>query len=213
MQFYERALTTYNKYADDPKKKDYVALVATILLLIVLFVLIYPAAIHVFKLNKEVSDGKAQLKTLKTNLTNLEQARANFQQIGGDLTLLNQALPIGSGVKDYLKTPLEALAAQHSLGFKSFQATNVPVSVPPPTQTLSLRYMTYTASFTGTYPNFQEFLSGLESFIRITKVSGFTIAKDESAKEPVFTVTGNAAFLDAPITDVPNQTETTTNAQ
>jgi hypothetical protein len=54
MQFYEQALSRYNQTTADPQNKNYFEITLTLILLIVLLLMIYPAITHILNLNKEI---------------------------------------------------------------------------------------------------------------------------------------------------------------
>ncbi len=211
MQFYEKALANYGTYTSDPSKKDYFSLAATLVLLIVLLFMVYPAAIHVSTLNKEVSDGNILLKTLNTKISDLQTAETNYNQIKDNLDLLNTALPLGSDVKTYVKNPLEAIALKNNLTFKSLQFSDVPVSNPAPGITLSLREFTYTSSLLGDLNSIEGFIKDMETYTRLTKLKRVEISQNDSATL-LLTIEGTVNFLDQPINIIPNA-KGATNAQ
>src|SRR3989304_767115 len=204
MQFYEKALASYNHYLTDPKKKDYFALVASLSLLIVLVIMIYPAVIHVSKLNKEVSDGNVLLAALVEKSNQLSTAEKNYNQIKKDLDLIDSAMPIGSDIKTYIKNPLETLAQKNNLTIKSLQFNDVPISIPGREEDLGLRRFEYSASFEGDFVAFVAFLKDLENYIRVTKVVGLDIKKSPNNTQLV-TMKAETNFLGTPIDVIPNE--------
>src|SRR5574339_537699 len=105
MQFYEQALKQYGQATADPKKKNYFEITLTLVLLIVLVIMIYPAITHILNLNKEIQAGKVVEKALEEKLVALSQAEQNLKKIEDDLPLLELALPVGSDIDKYLQKP------------------------------------------------------------------------------------------------------------
>lgn len=103
MQFYEQAMKQYNQVNEDPKKKNYLEMTLTLILLIVLIVMIYPAVTHILNLNKEIQSGKVVERALEEKLLALGQAEQNLEEVKEDLPLLELALPVGSDIDDYLQ--------------------------------------------------------------------------------------------------------------
>ncbi|MDO8260256.1 MAG: hypothetical protein Q7T50_02010, partial [Candidatus Magasanikbacteria bacterium] len=170
MQFYEQTLANYNKMSADPKKKNYFDGAATLGLLIILVIMIYPAIQHIASVNKEIEVNKVVEKKLVDKISNLIQAEKNLNDVKNDLGLLETALPTGSDIKNYIKTPIETLAAKHKVTIKSVQFTDVPVSLPVEGTTLSVRDIDFTLSLTGVFTDLNAFLKAAENFIRVTSI-------------------------------------------
>lgn len=205
MQFYEQTLANYNKASADPKKKNYFDLAATLVLLIVLIVMIYPAIQHIASVNKEIETNKVVDKKLSDKINSLNLAEQNLDEVKGDLALLEKALPTGSDVKNYIKTPIETLAAKHNVAIKSIQFNDVPISVPDKETTLSIRNIDYTLSLSGNFTALNEFLKDAENFIRITSTRQLDMKGDSS--QQVLTIQATTNYLGSPVTVVPNQVQ------
>ena len=205
MQFYEQTLANYNKASADPRKKNYFDGAATLVLLIVLIVMIYPAIQHIASVNKEIETNKVVDKKLSDKINSLNLAEQNLDEVKGDLALLEKALPTGSDVKNYIKTPIETLAAKHNVAIKSIQFSDVPVSVPDKETTLSVRNIDYTLSLSGNFTALNEFLKDAENFIRITSTRQLDMKGDNS--QQVLTIQATTNYLGSPVTVVPNQVQ------
>ncbi len=204
MQFYEQALTRYNQNIADPKKKNYFEIALTLVLLIVLLVMIYPAITHILNLNKEIQAGKIIETALASKLEALAEAENNLSEIKSDLPLLQLALPVGSDIDKYLQKPIESLAGKNSLTLKSIQFNDTPVSKPE-SDIVKLREMPFTLNLTGTFPNLLTFIADLEKFVRVTNVD--TVQIKTNGSELSITVQGTTSFLGTPIA-IPNQATT-----
>lgn len=196
MQFYERALVSYNQVADTPKKKNYFEIAATLVLLIALIVMIYPAITHILELNKEITAGKVVQESLIEKKLALDNAKANLAAIQNDLPVLEAALPTGSDIKTYIKKPLEDLTSKHNLTLNSVQFTDLPISSPGDTN-LVVRNMDFTVSVQGDFTNFNDFLSDLEKFIRVTSVATIDIKNNNNSISATLNATTN--YLGSPI--------------
>ena len=201
MQFYEQALSRYNQAITDPKRKNYFEITLTLVLLIVLLVMIYPAVTHILTLNKEIQAGKVVEGALEEKLLALEQAKANLTQIEADLPLLELALPVGSDVDKYLQKPIESLSAKNGLNLKSIQFNDIPVSKPT-SEDVRQREMAFTATLSGNFASLLTFITDLENFVRVTNVD--TLQLKATGAELSITVSGTTGYLGTPIT-VPNQ--------
>lgn len=201
MQFYEQALSRYNQANADPKKKNYFEITLTLVLLIVLLLMIYPAITHILNLNKEIQAGEIVEKALEEKIIALDQAKSNLAEIEDDLPLLELALPVGSDVEKYLQSPIENLANKNGLTLKSTQFSDIPVSKPTPEST-RLREMPFTITLTGGFPNFLTFIKDLEDFVRITSVDSAQLKA--TGAEVTITVNGFTNYLGTPVA-IPNQ--------
>ena len=197
MQFYEQALTQYNQATADPKKKNYFEITLTLVLLIILLVMIYPAVTHILNLNKEIQAGRVVDKALGDKLIALSQAQNNLAEVEKDLPLLELALPIGSDVDKYVQKPIETLAAKDGLTIKSVQFNDIPVSKPA-TEDVRLRDMQFTMNLTGAFPNLLAFVKDLENFVRVTSVESLQLKT--SGAELTITIKGTTNFLGTAVT-------------
>mgnify|MGYP001613286536 CR=1 FL=1 len=197
MQFYEQAMTRYNQTTADPKKKNYFEITLTLILLIILLVMIYPAITHIITLNKEIQAGRVVDKALGDKIVALNQAQDNFAKVEKDLPLLELALPVGSDLDKYVQKPIESLSTKNSLTVKSIQFSDVPVSKPT-TEDVRLRQMEFTMSLTGAFPNLLAFVKDLESFVRVTSVD--TLQLKASGAELAITLQGTTNFLGTAVT-------------
>ena len=173
-------MTTIKKTDNQPdgSMKGYFGAVATLALLIILLILIYPAFKHVTKLNKELSDARIVKASLETKLTNLEVAKNNLEEVKEDLSVLDLALPVGSDVAPYLKK-IESLAAKNQLGITAVQFSDVPLSKPNQDKSLKTKHLDYTITVKGGFTNFVAFLADLEKFIRTSDVATASLAKSQ----------------------------------
>ncbi len=206
MQFYEKALTSYNNFTtNDPKRKNYFEIGATLLLLIVLILMIYPAINHIVKLNQEISSGKVVDSALKQKIQNLNAAKANLNEIRSDLPLLEQALPTGSNLKNYLQKPLENLTSRNNLNLKAVNFSDVPISEPSNSAQLQVRQISYEITLTGNFVDFSNFIRDLEGFIRTTEVDKIDIKKPDTSNPTTYVVGATTRYLGSPVIIVPNQ--------
>lgn len=201
MQFYEQALNRYNQTTADPKKKNYFEISLTLILLIVLLVMIYPAITHILNLNKEIEAGRIVDKALDDKLVALSLAEDNLDKVQNDLPLLELALPIGSDFEKYVEKPIETLTKKNNLTIKAVQINDTPVSKPT-TEEVRQREMPFTLSLTGTFPNLLTFVKDLENFVRITSVDGLQLKA--SGSELTITINAVTNYLGTPVS-IPNQ--------
>lgn len=190
-------MTRYNQTTADPKKKNYFEITLTLILLIILLVMIYPAITHIITLNKEIQAGRVVDKALGDKIVALNQAQDNFAKVEKDLPLLELALPVGSDLDKYVQKPIESLSTKNSLTVKSIQFSDVPVSKPT-TEDVRLRQMEFTMSLTGAFPNLLAFVKDLESFVRVTSVD--TLQLKASGAELAITLQGTTNFLGTAVT-------------
>ncbi|MEX0617294.1 MAG: type 4a pilus biogenesis protein PilO [Candidatus Woykebacteria bacterium] len=177
MQFYDRVLNRYSKTT--PVQKSYLSIGLTLGLLIILVVMIFPAVNHILKLNKEISDGKVVEQKLKDKIVALEEAESNYNNIKDRLSIVDQALPTGSAIEDYIKQ-IENAANANQLNMAGIQFSAVPLSLPENKQNLTIKQIDYSATFEGKFANIQKFLTQLETLIRTTEVSTAVLGGDQS---------------------------------
>lgn len=170
------------RFVDTGRKKSYFAIIATLLLLIVLVLLIYPAIQHITRINKEISDARQVKASLEDKLENLEQARINLEEVEEDLAFLDLALPVGSDVIPYLQK-IESFAENYDLSVEAVQFTNVPLSKPDLNQNVNTKQLTYNITFEGDFEDFKKLLSNLENYIRTSEVETVSSVKDEEEEE------------------------------
>ena len=173
MQFYEQALSRYSQFPE--KQKNYFDIAATLILLMVLIVMIYPAINHILQLNQEIQAGQQVQNALEQKLKDLNQAQNNLAAVTTDLPLAQIALPVGADFKDYLQKPVEKLASSHNLTISSLQFSSVPISDPTSDSDLSVRELNYSLVLTGNYLDFTSFLTDMESFIRTSAIQKLDI--------------------------------------
>lgn len=203
MQFYEQTLASFNKVTSDPKKKNYFDGAATLALLIVLVIMIYPAIQHIASVNKEIEVNKVVEQKLTQKIEDLGKAQENLAKVKSDLPLLEKALPTGSDIKNYIKTPIETLAAKNHVALKSIQFSNVPVSLPENIANLSVRDIDFAISLSGNFTDLNAFLKEAENFIRVTSTKQLDLKGDPS--QQVLTLQATTNYLGSPVTVVPNQ--------
>lgn len=168
----------YAKLEGMGRTKSYFSILATLILLIALLLLIFPAIKHITSINKEISDARFVKKSLENKLENLNQARDIYFKLEPDFPVLALALPVGSDLVPYLKK-IESLASASNLKIVAVQFSNVPLSKPMVKEVLKTKKLSYSLSLAGSFPDFQKFLIDIESYIRISDVTGIRIAKDQ----------------------------------
>lgn len=166
-----------SKFGTSETAKSYFSILATLVLLIVLVSLIYPAIGHITKINKEISDAKVVKSKLETKLGDLNLARTNLEAVEANLPTLDLALPLGSDLSAYL-IKIEAFANKRKLSIEAMQFSDVPLSKPSVTSNISTKAFSYTITLGGNFTNFQKFLSDLENYIRTSDVKTVNLTKD-----------------------------------
>lgn len=175
----KQTLSKYSKLGSDAQTKSYFGIIATLALLIVLLLLIFPAIKHVTSINKEISDARIVKTKLENKLLALNEAKDNLEEVRGDLPLLDLALPIGSDLPNYL-IRIERMAKNNGMKLISIDFSNVPLSKPSPQEdVLETKTIIYNVTFEGGFLNFQKFLSKLEDLIRVSDVNILKIEKLE----------------------------------
>jgi Tfp pilus assembly protein PilO len=177
--FYKQVLDQYNKINVVEKGKNYFEIIATLALLIVLLLLIFPAIKHITGVYKEISDAKKVKIALEEKIIALSVAQDNLKAIENDRPLLELALPTGSDLGTYLKK-VEELASKYNLKITAIQFSNVPLAKPTQKESLKVKGLSYNLTLQGGFPDFQKFLVDLENYIRTSDVTSLSISKDQS---------------------------------
>jgi len=167
-----------NSFVDTQTKRSYFTILATLILLIVLVLLIYPAIQHITKVNKEIEDARLVKASLEEKISNLETAKINLEEVREDLALLDLALPLGSDLTPYIQK-VESLAKKYKLEISALQFTNVPLSIPAPADNLHTRSLDYNVTFEGSFTNFRKLVAALEDYIRISDLKDIRLSKVE----------------------------------
>src|SRR4030042_2611556 len=185
--------------------KSYFGTLATIILLIVLVILIYPAIQHITKLNREISDAKVVERSLQTKLENIDKAKVAYKAIEKDIPTIELAFPIGSDFVPYLKK-LESMADQSKLRIVAAQVTDTPLSKPKTNDGLKTKTLDYTLTFEGSFVDFKGFLKNLENLIRTSDVSIINVGRDPDniLNE---TITASSYYLSVVLTPSENNSE------
>lgn len=211
MQFYNQAVERFNK--STPQQKSAISVGLTLGLLILLILLVFPAVNHVLKLNREISDGKLVEQKLQDKIDALNKAKFNLESVKDRLGVVNQSLPTGSAVDDYLKE-LESAAKKSNLSIEGIQFTDVPLSLPDKSQGLSVRQIDYTITLKGKFSNLQQFISNIEGAIRTTDT--LSISFDDEDSSVTVTIKASVSYLGKKIkvnvkTNTPNTTTNNTS--
>ncbi|OGY26615.1 MAG: hypothetical protein A2Z24_02230 [Candidatus Woykebacteria bacterium RBG_16_44_10] len=179
MPFYKQVLEQYNKLNVVETSKDYFSVLATLILLIVLLLLIFPAVKHVTLVNKEIADGRKMKAALEKKVDALSVANTNYEAVSDDLPLLELALPNGSDLGTYLKK-VEEFAVKYNLKIAAIQFANISLSKPTKTDSLKVKDLPFTVTLEGAFPDFQKFLTDLENYIRTSDVLSAIVAKEQA---------------------------------
>jgi Tfp pilus assembly protein PilO len=194
--------------------KDYFSILASLALLILLILVIYPAIKHIAEINKEISDARVIKAGLEAKLDALAQARTNYDEVKNDLGVLDLALPVGSNLPPYLKS-VEDLSSKSGLKISNAQFNNVPLTkTAKTTASLQTTKISYKITLDGGFTNFEQFLVSLEKFIRVSDVTGIDITKGDQSKNGQSSTSGTlteSLGIDTYFLGAPTTTTTTTS--
>jgi len=179
MADFRQTLKQYEKIGENPEARGYFGVLATLVLLIVLLLLIFPAVRHIVQINKEITDAREVKVKLENKLENLEQAKANLEAVKADLPLLDLALPVGSDMPKHL-VRIDEIAKKYDLEIFTVQFTQVPLSKPSiQASELSTKDFEYSITLQESFTNFKKFLKDFENLIRISDVTTIAVEKEE----------------------------------
>lgn len=177
MQLYQQMLGKYNN--STPQQKNYLGLGLTLGLLIILLALIFPAVNHILKLNREITDARGVEKKLQEKIIALDEAETNYTESKNRLTIVDDALPTGSGVDSHLKQ-LERLAAKNKVSLAGLQFSDIPLSIPTNTVNLAVKQIEYSVTVEGKFSNINGFVSDLEKTVRTVDITSLSVSEDEN---------------------------------
>ena len=186
MQFYQQIVGQYNKAS--PVQKSYLSIALTLGLLIILILLIFPAVNHVLKINKEISDARIVEQKLEDKIASLEKAETNYNQAKDRLKIIDEALPTGSAVEQYVKQ-IEGLVTKNNLTLAGVQFSDIPLSPPTNKDRLGLREVDYVATVEGKFINFKTFLTDFEGLIRTTDITSISVSENQLIISAAFKAT------------------------
>jgi len=178
----------FEQLSKDPDKRSYLGVGLTLLTLIILSVLIFPAITYITKLNKEISQAKTIDQALGQKVEAIIQAKTNYEEIKKNLPILDAALPSDSEVATYLKT-VELLADKHSLNIDKVQFNDIPLLFDKSRKDLEVREINFTVSLEGDFQSVKSYLSALEGFIRTTNVSSLDVTGETLEEKESNTIT------------------------
>lgn len=177
MQFYQKLSTQYNKAT--PAQRSYLNIGLTLGLLILLILLVYPAINHILKLNKEISDGRGIEKKLQDKMAALEDAESNYEQVKDRLEVVDDALPTGSSIDDYL-IKVEKYARSNNSTIAAAQFNDIPLSAPTNKSGLQVKQVDYSLTIEGKFVNLLKFLTDFEKLVRTTDIYQISINEEGS---------------------------------
>ena len=180
VNYKEVLIQQYDNVSSNPQTKSYFGVLATLVLLIILVILIFPAVRHVTEINKEITDAREVKAKLENKLEAIDQAKENLAEVQEDLPLLDLALPVGSDMPEYF-VRVNKLASKHKLKISAVQFSDVPLSKPSVRESeLVTKDFIYSITLEGGFPNFRSFLSDLENLIRISDVNTVMVVKEKN---------------------------------
>jgi Tfp pilus assembly protein PilO len=189
--------------------KDYFSILASLALLILLILIIYPAIKHIAEINKEISDARVIKAGLDAKLDALAQARTNYDEVKNDLGVLDLALPVGSSLPPYLKS-VEDLSSKSGLKISNAQFNNVPLTkIAKTTASLQTNKISYKLNLDGGFTNFEQFSVFLEHFIRVSDITSIDIENGKSSTSGTLT---ESLGIDTYFLGVPTTTTTTSTS-
>lgn len=169
----------YEHVSSNPQTKSYFGVLATLVLLIVLVLLIFPAVRHITQINKEITDAREVKSKLENKLEAIDQAKINLAEVQEDIPLLDLALPVGSDMPEYF-VRINKLASKHDLKIFAVQFSDVPLSKPSVKESeLATKDIIYSITLEGSFPKFRNFLVDLENLIRISEVNTVAVVKEK----------------------------------
>lgn len=195
---YPGLVKNYASYFDTPQRKNYLALGVTLVTLIVLVIMIYPAIFYVLNLNSELGANRKIDTLLTEKLTSLDSAKQYLGALQESLTTIDTSLPNSAAVAQYLKnleTELQASSAVISnITMDETQLISSPKGRPP-----QLIPVNYNLTLSGSFENLKQALNQLETLSRFTDITSATFtAKKETGGELKLALVARTYFYGSP---------------
>lgn len=182
---YQNLTKNYQEIIESPIKRSYLSLGLTIGLILLLLVLLVPALTGTWALYNQVAEQTKTDQQLKAKLAALRQGESNYLSLQDSVTMINQALPNGPDVGNYIHN-IEALASKSAIRIQAVQVSDVPLSKPATSSKtpLSVQPVLFNISLSGDYPNLKQFLKNIENLLRVTSVENVTFSNKSEANQP-----------------------------
>lgn len=152
---------------------------------------INPTLTTIANLKKQVADNQAVDQQLKTKIDNLSSLEQQYNQLGSNLTNINNAVP-QTAQAPLLSAQIAAIAQKHTLTITSYRVAEVQLAgVTPNTNTQSF---VFTLQATGNYTDMLNFSNELVTITRIITVESMEIGRDSKTNDLLLTLRGRQYF-------------------
>lgn len=180
---YPGVVKNYQSYFDTPTKRNYLSLGVTLVTLIVLILMIYPAIIYIIDLNQQLAKTKKINQQLTEKIQSLNAAAVQLENLQTDLGVLNTALPSHAEVDKYLQLFEEEIDRSGSI-IDSLQMNETQINNLKVTASAALVPVTYSATLLGDYDSLSRSLGNIEKISRITDITAasYTNREDQESE-------------------------------
>ncbi len=195
---YPGIVKNYASYFDTPQRKNYLGLGVTLVTLIVLVLMIYPAVFYLLDLNSQLTANRKIDKLLSEKITNLDSAKQYLGSLQESLTTIDTSLPNSASIAEYLKnleTELQgSLAVISNITMDETQLISSSKGRPP-----QLIPVNYNLALSGSFENLKQALNQLETLSRFTDITSATFtAKKETGGELKLVLAARTYFYGSP---------------
>lgn len=179
---YPSLVKSYAAYFEKPNRKNYLSLGITLVTIIVLVLMIYPAILYIIDINGQLNKNREINEILTQKITDIQKAHENIGKLTSSLTIIDQTLPDSAQLADYLKTLELGLASSQAV-ISSLQFEETPLSTAETKTAPQINSVSFTLSLSGDYNNLRQSLDQLEKLSRYTDIAAasFSTKKDQAS--------------------------------
>jgi Tfp pilus assembly protein PilO len=179
---YPSLVKSYASYFGTPARKSYLSLGITLLTLILLILMIYPAIFYVLDVNSQLRNNREIDRLLSEKITQLNSAKQSLETLSSSLVEIDEALPNNAEVADYLKS-MEAELAGTQTVISNIQMDETQLVEGDTSQTPQVIPVSYTISIGGDFNNLRNSLDRLEKLGRFTDITSAGFSARSEAGE------------------------------
>lgn len=179
---YPSLVKNYTAYFEKPTRKNYLSLGVTLITIIVLILMIYPAILYILDVSSQLSKNREVSQILTQKILDIQKARDNMSNLTSSLTTIDQALPNSAQLAAYLKTLETSLASSQAV-ISSLQFNETPLSPAEAKTAPQINSVTYTLTLAGDYTNLRASLDRLEKLSRYTDIAAASFSSKKDATD------------------------------
>lgn len=191
------------------KSKRYGILSLTLLTLTLFGIFaLNPIITTIIELRKTLEDARIVESSLSEKIQNMQTLRAEYDSLGNDLELIENAVPNGPDATQFIGK-VQSIASSTGVVLKGLDLSGIALSGNPRLENpnikaksqevesanYQLRPYVFTVAVSGTYPQAREFLETLSSFDRVVDVDNIAVSRESGTSSQIgMSIQGTAYF-------------------